>query len=619
MIRKLMINLERRPERLAVHDLDKMNIQVVKATDGRALTRPEMTVAPVRKNWRDPFRNRRLTRGEYACFQSHIKCWKIIAKGTDPAMVLEDDVIFTSHYDESILLQKFNSNIDILFLGYNENEPENVVYHGDGFVTPSFPYNAHAYMLSPESARKLLAFTEEEDFDIIPVDDWFAEKLAQGRLTVVANDGPMASQQSRADYPSDIEPEGSSWFYNFNIHVLTCATDKSKAYRLFDSAQKHGIEIYNLGEGVEWKGTDMSGPGGGQKLNLIKNYIKNIPDTDIVFFVDGYDVFFTDSLNTIMDRWFEFNTRALFGGEKHCWPDTSIAHLFPDQETDYKYLNSGTFIAEVETLKEILKDDIKDHEDDQLYIQKKYLDNSLDISLDYEQFIFQTYSEEVTKNAWQQIVNIETNCTGCLFHGNGGEEAKNKLESLYLQFLFDDDCFIVPEVSKLLEKDMLEIDFLTEKGCKTLIDIAEKHGGWEPLPYDKFPAQEIRLKELGIFDQFEAFWDEHISPVAEKYWHPLKMYGVRDAFVMKYTPETQNKLALHHDASLVTGSVKLNEDYEGGSLVYPRQEVNNDNTAIGRCILFPGQVTHGHQCEEITKGVKYSLTIWTKRYEGEVM
>ena len=45
-----------------------------------------------------------------------------------------------------------------------------------------------------------------------------------------------------------------------------------------------------------------------------------------------------------------------------------------------------------------------------------------------------------------------------------------------------------------------------------------------------------------------------------------------------------NKLALHHDASLVTGSIKLNEAYEGGSLNFPRQGVTNDNTPIGHCI-----------------------------------
>ena len=40
--------------------------------------------------------------------------------------------------------------------------------------------------------------------------------------------------------------------------------------------------------------------------------------------------------------------------------------------------------------------------------------------------------------------------------------------------------------------------------------------------------------------------------------------GLRDAFVMRYSMDTQTSLGFHTDASLVTGSVKLNGDYEGG-------------------------------------------------------
>ena len=60
-------------------------------------------------------------------------------------------------------------------------------------------------------------------------------------------------------------------------------------------------------------------------VNLLKEYLQYLPDTDIVLFVDGYDVFFTDTLNQMIHRWHEFGTRILFGAEKICWPDTSIA------------------------------------------------------------------------------------------------------------------------------------------------------------------------------------------------------------------------------------------------------------------------------------------------------
>ena len=83
--------------------------------------------------------------------------------------------------------------------------------------------------------------------------------------------------------------------------------------------------------------------------------------------------------------------------------------------------------------------------------------------------------------------------------------------------------------------------------------------------------------------------------------------------------DTQTQLNLHCDASLVTGSVKLNDDYKGAELVFPRQKFSNKDVPVGKCILFPGQLTHGHECQELVSGVKYSLTIWTSRYSGDLV
>ena len=94
---------------------------------------------------------------------------------------------------------------------------------------------------------------------------------------------------------------------------------------------------------------------------------------------------------------------------------------------------------------------------------------------------------------------------------------------------------------------------------------------------------------------------------------------MRDAFIIKYAMDMQRDLPLHNDASLVTGSVKLNDDYLGGMLVFPRQEFHNHDIPIGKCLLFPGQVTHGHLSAPICEGTKYSLTIWSQRYEGDVI
>jgi GR25 family glycosyltransferase involved in LPS biosynthesis len=619
MLKKLMINLARRKDRLETHDLDSNNIDVIEAFDGKEMSSQDIMNVKVRNNWRDPFNNRRITKGECACFLSHRQCWETIAKGDKPVLVLEDDIVFTEHYDDAAVQAVLSSSIDIVLLGHNENLPDKVKPFSEGFVVPAFPYNAHAYCLSPIAARKLIALSSGAEFGIIPVDDWFAELLQDDKITMIATDKEMIVQTSREVLGSDIEPTGSDFLNNYNVHVLTCGTDRKKCTRLYDSAAHFNVYITNIGDNKEWSGTDMSGPGGGQKINMLKEYLEDIPDTDVVLFTDAYDVIYGDTLDSILSRWNSMEARVVFGAESTCWPDASLATEFSKDHGVYRYLNSGTFIGEVGEVKKILDGEIKNNEDDQLFIQEKYLKGTFDIKLDYEQYIFQTFDERVTWSG-SQLYNPVTNCTGCIFHANGGEDAKHKMERLYKEGFGDTVRLDTQGLVDVIGPEMLVTKFATRAWCEKLIDLAEKHGGWEPLPGDLFPAQEIRLSELegDIFKELEEFWKEQVDSICEAHWKPMQMYGIRDAFIMKYNPETQKELNLHTDASLVTGSIKLNDDYEGGELVFPRQGVSNNRVPVGNCILFPGMVTHGHECKEITKGTKYSLTIWTSRYEGDV-
>ena len=88
---------------------------------------------------------------------------------------------------------------------------------------------------------------------------------------------------------------------------------------------------------------------------------------------------------------------------------------------------------------------------------------------------------------------------------------------------------------------------------------------------------------------------------------------------MKYSDDTQKTLHLHNDVSLVTGSVKLNDDYEGGVLHWPRLGINNADVLVGKMIIFPGQLTHGHYVDELKSGTKYSMTFWTARWKGDYL
>lgn len=605
------------------------------AVNGHEITHAQMqkNEFAVKHTWRDPFKNRRITKGEVGCFLSHYQAWQKVIELNETTIIFEDDILIDRwDWKENEYHEWMDEyGIDLLYLGHNENEPASKKPGANEYlVKPAYPYNAHAYMLTPKMASELV----ESGFHrkIIPTDEILAGKVETHNVQALKI--CVANQQSRDKLGSDIEPYShDDWFQDFEVHALTVGTDRKKCAPLNDSAALQGFTVKNLGTNVDWHGTNMEGPGGGHKLNLVKDYLAELPNDDIVLFTDAYDVFFTNNLQEIVKRYLDASVEILIAAESECWPQESMWSHHPDPNMfKYKYLNSGTYIGRVAALKNFFAEAIKDDDDDQLYMQRIWLDDTTkySIGLDYEQYIFQTHEPEVIVE--NELWNPVSHTVPCLYHGNGGAEAKEKFDDLWKQVKDKYSAglpkalpqvtspMFIPHTGKIdiLEKDMIVVDFMTQSQCERLIEMGDNHGEWAPLPEDKFPAYEIRVKELGFWDELSKHWQEHVVPIVDKYWKPIEMYGMRDAFIMRYSVDTQKSLALHNDASLVTGSVKLNDDYKGASLVYPRQGVNNDDVPCGKMILFPGMVTHGHECTELLEGTKYSFTMWTSRYPGDV-
>lgn len=154
----------------------------------------------------------------------------------------------------------------------------------------------------------------------------------------------------------------------------------------------------------------------------------------------------------------------------------------------------------------------------------------------------------------------------------------------------------------------------SEDFCKDLIAECERNNGWCSAEGDHYPGQEIRVKTLSEYFYSEILRGyEILKTAADGLWAPNQLFGLRDAFVCKYTMDSQRSLSLHNDHSLVSASVKLNEDYTGGQLSFPRQNITNSGTELGDMLIWPGQVTHPHESLNLTSGSKYSLTFWTRR------
>lgn len=157
-------------------------------------------------------------------------------------------------------------------------------------------------------------------------------------------------------------------------------------------------------------------------------------------------------------------------------------------------------------------------------------------------------------------------------------------------------------------------NFMRKELCSEIIKECEKLSSWRSVDNDQYPGQEIRLNKLPeLYKQFEDMYNDVIVYISEKYWKKLTLWGIRDCFIIKYTTETQTSLDLHHDHSLVTGSIKLSDSYVGGDLFFPRQNYSNRKTEIGDLLLWPGQVTHPHESLPLIEGVKHSFVLWTKR------
>jgi len=666
-MKALVLNLERRQDRKELFDEtngDKLSYQYSEYTwDGNDLKYEKLRELGFNtdKSWIDPIEETHLTKGEVGCFLSHWYAWRYCIEYNEPLLILEDDAIITDRFDEDQIHTKLNEGYNFVYLGWREmgestaptpplntvidlssnpmmamammgavqsqntdvaskvlDSVQNTITTSDEFVTPDYPYWTVGYVITPQSAQVLLNDTAKKN--IIPVDEYLAKKIKE--LNPIAYKENVVEQRDRGEVGTDVTT-GSRYdaFIDFDIHPLTMGTDEDKCARLFASAQTHGFEFTNLGKNVEWIGGDMlRSLGGGQKLRAVSEYIKELPDEDVVFFCDAYDVFMVDSVNEMVYRYLEIGHKVLFGAERICWPDASLSDThkkinrkhFPNLDTPYQHLNSGTFIGRVGELKRILSILPDADESDQLWMQKRFFSGEFDIALDTECYLFQQHEPEVYKDG-DQLLNPITCVYTCLYHGNGGVNEKELFVRKYKDFYgMESPLVYIPTVDyEVLDDDIIMIDYLTPSMCDALIELSEANGGYKGLEGDDVPAQEIRLSVLGVRDVTAAHWWDYVAPVMGKHWECCTYRGLRDAFIIKYSMNGQKHLRLHSDISLITGSVKLNDDYEGGELYFPRQNFSNKDVPVGKCILFPGQVTHPHTSKELKSGTKFSLTMWS--------
>jgi hypothetical protein len=171
-----------------------------------------------------------------------------------------------------------------------------------------------------------------------------------------------------------------------------------------------------------------------------------------------------------------------------------------------------------------------------------------------------------------------------------------------------DESSLIHEVAS----EMYAMSCWTPEFCAALIRAADLVGSYTSHESDPVPGQEISLAAISpsLFEAVQNDMGMRIWPQLQQHWPLIDYHGINDAFIIRYEVGGQEELRIHHDVAQVSASVKLNNDYLGAELQFPRQEFSNANLAVGSLVAWPSLVTHPHLSAPITSGVKYSLTIW---------
>jgi hypothetical protein len=182
-----------------------------------------------------------------------------------------------------------------------------------------------------------------------------------------------------------------------NVTVLTVATHSEGSLdELINNKFKIPIEI--LGYGKNWTGFDM-------KSREVYNKIKNLPDDDIVIYLDGFDTFINGNLETAIERFKKMDCGILFSKDIIC--KNAITKYVSNKIYSSCYngygINAGLYMGYVKYIKDMLKIILESNcKDDQRIVNNlcnkvNYI--KIDINNDIFHNIYETTKDEILKTS----------------------------------------------------------------------------------------------------------------------------------------------------------------------------------------------------------------------------
>jgi len=177
-----------------------------------------------------------------------------------------------------------------------------------------------------------------------------------------------------------------------NLHIVTVATSSEYYFPyLKKSCKTNGKELEVLGFDEKWQGFNW------KFLKMIE-YLKKLQKTDIVCFIDGYDVLCVRNLNNLttvfLDLKLKHNCKIIVGSDSNVSSLIKLGGPMYFGRCNNKAINSGTYIGYVEDLLLILTNiynlNPSNDADDQVLMTKYCNLHPNDIYIDIDNELFLT-------------------------------------------------------------------------------------------------------------------------------------------------------------------------------------------------------------------------------------
>jgi len=223
--------------------------------------------------------------------------------------------------------------------------------------------------------------------------------------------------------------------------VIAFATDKQAYFNLFiESCERYNIEPVILGWNEKWIGF-------GKKIIAIRDYIKNLPEKELIISVDPFDVIFLTGIDEIEYKFNKTSSAFLCGalnlgkitGTIYNYEFNKTGKKLPITPTNYNFLNSGTWISRAGYAQYLIDELVDKYHmndislDQQLltgiYVQKLY---NVDIDWKCEIFHNLLFKDFITRRADlkdlkfndNRVLNTASGSKPCIIHASGNASMK---------------------------------------------------------------------------------------------------------------------------------------------------------------------------------------------------